>query len=121
LYEELVAKTRALSERLKRSNVDPHVNFAVERLLQSLGANYGDVRPGLVLSRLRSIESIVAGYDSEEGRAALFPDAVAMLSDVHLSGHDFLATFPNVRRIERERELSPNFGDGLKDQAAAWA
>jgi hypothetical protein len=103
LYEELVAKTRVLLERLKRSNVDPHVNFAVERLLQSLGANYGDVRPGLVLSRLRSIESIVAGYDSEEGRAALFPDAVAMLSDVHLSGQDFLATFPNVRRIERER------------------
>jgi hypothetical protein len=22
---------------------------------------------------------------------------------------------------ERSRELSPNFGDGLKDQAAAWA
>jgi hypothetical protein len=34
LYEELVAKTRAFSERLKRSNVDPHVNFAVERLLR---------------------------------------------------------------------------------------
>jgi Helix-turn-helix len=103
LYEELVAKARAISDRLKRSNADPHAGFAVVRLLQSLGAHYEDVRPGVVLSRLRSIESIVAGFDSEEGRAALFPDAVAMLSDVYLSGQDFLATFPNVRRIERER------------------
>jgi len=103
LYEELVAKAQALDARLKRSNADPYAGFAVERLLQSLGARYGDVRPGVVLSRLRSIESIVSGFDTEEGKAALFPDAIAMLTDLHLSGQDFLATFPNVRRIERER------------------
>src|SRR5262249_20788125 len=88
LYQELVGKARSLSDRLRRSNADPHVSFAVERLLQSLGARYGDVRPGVVLSRLRSIESVVAGFDTEEGRAVLFPDAVAMLGDVHLSGQD---------------------------------
>jgi hypothetical protein len=103
LYEELVAKVQALDARLKRSNADPHAGFAVERLLQSLGARYDDVRPDVVLSRLRSIEGIVSGFDTVEGRLALFPDAIAMLTDLHLSGQDFLATFPNVRRIERER------------------
>jgi hypothetical protein len=92
-----------LDARLKRSNAVPHAVFAIERLLQSLGGRYDDVRPGVVLSRFRSIESIVSGFDTEEGKAALFPDAIAMLTDLHLSGQDFLATFPNVRRIERER------------------
>jgi hypothetical protein len=83
LYEELVAKAQAMDARLKRSNADPHAGFAVERLLRSLGARYDDVRPGLVLSRLRSIEGIVSGFDTEEGRLALFPDAIAMLTDLH--------------------------------------
>jgi hypothetical protein len=103
LYGELVAKAQALDARLKRSNADPYAGFAVERLLQSLGARYDDVNPGVVLSRLRSIEGIVSGFGTEEGRTALFPDAIAMLTDLHLSGQDFLATFPKVRRIERER------------------
>lgn len=103
LYEELIAKAQVLDARLKRSNAEAHAGFAVERLLQSLGMRYDDVRPGVVLSRLRSIESVVTGFDTEEGRAALFPDAIAMFTDLHLSGQDFLATFPNVRRIERER------------------
>jgi hypothetical protein len=103
LYDELVTKAQTLDARLKRSNADPHAGFAVERLLLSLGARYDDVRPGVVLSRLRSIESIVSGFDTEEGRAALFPDTIAMFTDLHLSGQDFLAAFPNVRRIERQR------------------
>jgi hypothetical protein len=102
-YEELVAKAQVLDARLKRSNADPYAGFVVERLLQSLGTRYDDVKPGVALSRLRSIESIISSFDTQEGRAALFPDAIAMFTDLHLSGQDFLATFPNVRRIERER------------------
>ena len=124
LYEELLAKVQALGARLRRSNADPHASFAVERLMQSLGARYDDVRPGVVLSRLRSIEGIVSGFDSEEGKAALFPDAIAMFTDLHLSGQDFLATFPNVRRIERERiaaglEKGPEFIDKVLEETEA--
>jgi hypothetical protein len=124
LYEELVAKAQALDARLKRSNADPYAGFAIERLLQGLGARYDDMKPGVVLSRLRSVESIVSGFDTEEGRAALFPDALAMLTDLHLSGQDFLATFPNVRRIERERiaaglEKDPAVIDKALDETEA--
>ena len=31
------------------------------------------------------------------------------------------AVIPDERDASRVTELSPNFGDGLKDQAAAWA
>ena len=101
-----------------------HAGFALERLLQSLGARYDDVRPGIVLSRLRSIEGVVSGFDTEEGRAALFPDAIAMFIDLHLSGQDFLATFPNVRRIEREvtaagLEKDPEFIDKALEETEA--
>ena len=92
--------------------------------MQSLGARYDDVRPGIVLSRLRSIEGVVSGFDTEEGRAALFPDAIAMFIDLHLSGQDFLATFPNVRRIEREvtaagLEKDPEFIDKALEETEA--
>jgi|SRR6516162_607455 hypothetical protein len=29
--------------------------------------------------------------------------------------------YPCMKHVDLDQELSPNFGDGLKDQAAAWA
>lgn len=103
LYNALSDKLAELLRRLNRSNSDPYAVAAVERLLASLGDNFDQMRPGVVLGHFRSIEAVVAGFDSEEGRTALFPDAIAMFTDVNLSGQDLLACFPEVRRIERAR------------------
>jgi hypothetical protein len=124
LYQEFTRKLQGLADRLQRSNADPYVKAAVDRLLASLGNSFGDVRPGVVLMHSRSIEAVVAGFDSEEGRQALFPDAIAMINDVTLSAQDFLACFPNVRRIERERiaagiEKDPDIIQQVRQQTAA--
>jgi hypothetical protein len=124
LYQEFTRKLQGLAERLRRSNADPYVEAAVNRLLASLGNSFEDVRPGVVLMHSRSIEAVVAGFDSEEGRQALFPDAIAMINDITLSGQDFLACFPNVRRIERERiaagiEKDPDVIQQVRQQTAA--
>lgn len=103
LYDELQGKLRALTDRLQRSNIDPHVHFSAERLLQGLGTTFEDVRPGVILSRMRSMEAIRDAFSNEDGREALFPNAIAMIDDVCLSGQDFLATFPVIRQIERQR------------------
>jgi hypothetical protein len=103
LYGELKAKLDMLLERLKRSNIDPYVLFATQRLLDALGRALNDIRPGLVLSRMRTIEAVHDAFGRDDGRESLFPDAVAMMDDACLTGRDFLATFPVVRQIERQR------------------
>ncbi|MEC4593912.1 hypothetical protein VPG91_23130 [Nitrospirillum amazonense] len=103
LYDAFARKLDELILRLNRSNADAYAASAVERVRGSLGGNFDEMRPGVVLGHFRTIEAIVAGFDTEEGRAALFPDAIAIFNDVNLTGQDLLACFPNVRRIERAR------------------
>jgi class 3 adenylate cyclase len=97
-YEELGAKARALHERLKQTNSAQRVLRDVDRLLDSLGTTLEDVRPGVLLSRSRSIEAHRTAFEDE-----LFPDAIAMIDDALHSLRDLLAVFPIVRRIEVER------------------
>ncbi len=103
LYDELREKLQALMDRLRRSNIDPHARFSAEKLLRALGTVFEDVRPGVVLSRMRSMEAIRDAFSTEEGREGLFPNAIAMIDDVCLTGQDFLATYPIIRQIERQR------------------
>jgi hypothetical protein len=79
------------------------VRRSVERLLDALATRFEDVRPGVLLSRSRSIEADRSAFDSEDARRELFPEAIAMVDDVLLSLQDLLAIYPIVRKIEAER------------------
>jgi len=80
-YDELVAKARELVRRLQDRNSARRACDSVERLLVSLGAKFEDLRPGVLLSRVRTIEADRIAFDSEEARAELFADALSMLDD----------------------------------------
>jgi len=102
LYAELIAKADSLQSRLVKTNSDPRVQRSVERLLDALATRFEDVRPGVLLSRSRSIEADRNAFDSEDARRELFPEAIAMVDDVLLSLQDLLAIYPIVRKIEAE-------------------
>jgi Leucine rich repeat len=103
LYAELIVKAEELQSRLAKTNSEPRVRRSVGRLLSALAAGFEDVRPGVLLSRLRSIEADRNAFDTEEGRQELFLDAIAMMDDVLLSLQDLVASYPIVRTIEAER------------------
>jgi hypothetical protein len=96
-YHELVAKAQELHDRLSGSNSARRLCNSVERLLLALGSNFDELRPGVLLSRSRSIEADRAAFADE-----LFPDALALMDDALQTLRDLLAAFPIVRRIEAE-------------------
>lgn len=102
-YSEARTKTEALYHRLTQTNSSPRVAASTAGVMDILGVDFSDLRPGLLLSRTRSLEADRAAFDTEEGRAELFPDALAMIDDVLLTLRDLLAAFPIVREIEIER------------------
>jgi len=103
LYSELKAKAQSLRDRLAQSNSDQRVQGSVNRLLDALGERLADVRPGVLLSRSRSIEADRNAFNTPKARRELFPDAIAMMDDVLLSLEDLLAAFPYIREIEAEQ------------------
>lgn len=124
LYVELNQKLTEFVEGLHGSNIDRRVRLSAERMLQGLGGAFEDVRPGVVLSRMRSMEAIRDAFSTDEGREALFPGAVAAIDDICLSGRDLLSVFPIVREIERQRlalgiERSPEAISDLHVQVEA--
>jgi hypothetical protein len=96
-YAELTAKVRELYERVKATNSAPSVVNNVERLLTALGTQFDDLRPGVLLSRSRSLEADRAALGDE-----LLPDIIAMMDGTARTLRDLLALFPRVRRIEAE-------------------
>jgi class 3 adenylate cyclase len=103
LYTELVKKAQQLHERLLRTNSARHVAHDIEGLLSALSKTLDDLRPGVLLSRVRAIEADRAAFDTEEARAELFADAFAMMDGALQTARDLLAVFPIVRRVEAER------------------
>ena len=100
---ELRDKAGHLRSRLERANADPFVSGCIQRLLDALGANFEDIRQGVLLSRLRSLDAIKDAYDNEESRQELYPDAIAAIIDTVETLRDLLAALPDVRKIEAER------------------
>jgi hypothetical protein len=101
--QELLRKARQLLVRLRGSNSAQRVCDSVQGLLGALDVSFDELRPGLLLSRVRSLEADGSAFDTEDARAELFPDAFAGVADVVQTARDLLGVFPEVRRIEVER------------------
>ena len=102
-YRELVAKTQELHDRLRRTNSAHRPCMSIERLMAALNVGFDQLRPGLLISRVRSIEADCVAYDNENARGELFADVLAMMNDTLQTARDLLSVFPIVRRIETER------------------
>jgi len=93
-------------------------------LIDALSVTFDELRPGLLLSRVRSIEADRAAFDNDEARSELFADAVAVIGDVLQTARDLLAAFPVVRHIEAERlaldlDRQPDLIAAVAQQATA--
>jgi len=100
LRDECLRKARAVHERLSRMQADENLRADIGMLLGRLTSEV--LRPGLILSSLRSLEATAKAYDSNEGRAQLHPDALKDLIDLADTLRDLAATFPKSREIEAE-------------------
>lgn len=102
LYDEAKRKGRQLKDRLQRAQADENIRIHVDLLLARLGSSYADMRLGLMLSVLRSLESDARAYDGEEGRKELSAALLSNVLDVAESVRDLCAIFPRSREIEAE-------------------
>lgn len=103
LLAEFRRKTAQLRGRLQGHNaVDPRAGQALDQLLDVLPQQAADLEPGLLLSRGRSVDTLLRGF-TEGNEAELFPGAVAEIADVVESLEDLKACYPEIREIERER------------------
>jgi hypothetical protein len=89
--------------RLHNTNSAQRICDSVQMLLEVLDIPFEDLRPGLLLSRVRSLEADGAAFDTEDARAELFPDAFSRVADTVNTARDLLGMFPEVRRVEVER------------------
>ena len=101
-YDEAKRKGQDLKDRLQRTQADENIRAHVDLLLTRLGRSYADMRPGLMLSALRSLESDVRSYDGEEGRKELSAAHLSNIIDLADSVRDLCAIFPRSREIEAE-------------------
>ena len=101
-YDEAKRKGQDLSGRLQRTQADENIRAHVDLLLARLGSSYADMRPGLMLSVLRSLELDVRAYDGEEGRKELSAAHLSNIIDLADSVRDLCAIFPRSREIEAE-------------------
>lgn len=103
LQAEVLAKAKALRERLAQRGAELRPVESLDRLIEVLDGPPDAINVGLLLSRRRSIEADRKAYDSEEGRDLLFPGALAAIEDVAETTADLLAGFPAARQIEAGR------------------
>ena len=99
LLDESRRKAAETRERLERAQADARLQRTLARLDARLAPPLGDVNAGLVWSSLRSLESDVRAYDSEEGRKEHAPDLIAELDDLAATVRDFVSQFPQLRDI----------------------
>jgi hypothetical protein len=101
-YDEAKRKGQDLGDRLQRAQADENIRAHVDLLLARLGSSYAEMRPGLMISVLRSLESDVRAYDSEEGRKELAAAHLSSIFNLTESVRDLCAIFPRSREIEAE-------------------
>jgi len=98
-YDEARRKAGALKGRLERAQADSRLITDLALFDDRLGARIEDIRPGLLLSSLRSLESDHRAYDTEEGRKEHAPELIAMLDDLAGTVRDFVSQYPKARDI----------------------
>lgn len=116
LLDETRRKAGTLSESLRRSNADPHVQRTVSGLLDALPTTVSELRPGLLLSRARSVEAVAAAYAGPDDERELFPGAIAQILDLSETVRDLQGCLPEIREIEAERmalEIDPTKVDQI--------
>lgn len=82
-----------------RVQADVRLQRTLALLGERLSPPIESIRPGLVLSSLRSLDSVVRAYDTEEGRKEHAADLVAALDDLAGTVRDFVSQFPRTREI----------------------
>jgi len=97
--DESRRKAAELRERLARAQADARLQRTIALLDERLAPPIGAIRVGLILSSLRSLESDVRAYDTEEGRKEHAPDLIAGLDDLAGTVRDFASQFPRSREI----------------------
>jgi hypothetical protein len=97
--DESRRKAAELSERLVRVQADTRLQRTLTLLNDRLAPPIEAIRVGLVLSSLRSLESDVRAYDTEEGRKEHATDLIAALEDLAGTVRDFASQFPRSREI----------------------
>ena len=101
-YDEAKRKGQVLRDRLQRVQADETIRAHVDLLFTRLGQSYSEMRPGLMLSVLRSLESDARAYDSEEGRKELSAAQLTNILDLAETVRDLCAIFPRSHEIEAE-------------------
>ena len=103
IHAELKSKALEARDRLVRSNAPKRASETIDRLLADLGVTVGDVSPGKLLMRSRSLEADVAAYDTVEARREIAEDALAQVIDVAASVTDLKSCYPAITRLEAAR------------------
>ena len=101
--QELLRKAHALLARLHNSRSAQRVCDSVRGLIDGLEKPFDELRPAVLLSRVRSLEADGAAFDTDGARAELFTEAFAQVADAINTSRDLLGMFPSVRRVEVER------------------
>jgi Leucine-rich repeat (LRR) protein len=103
IHADLRTKALEARDRLASSNAPKRVRETIDRLLADLGASLGDVSPGKLLMRSRSLDADVAAYDTIEARREIAEDALAQVIDVAASVADLKSCYPAITRLEAAR------------------
>lgn len=103
IYGDVKRKAVEAAERLGRCNAPKRLLETIDRLIGSLGTNVGDVVPGELLMRSRSLDSDLASYDTEAARREIPEDALAQFMDLVTSVADLKACYPAIIKLEAAR------------------
>lgn len=100
---EILAKAASTRERAAKSNAPARVLRSIDWLVSALGKETGDVRPGVLQMRFRSLAADVDAFSTDHGRREIGEEILAMLRDLADSTSDLLACYPEIAAIEAER------------------
>jgi len=102
-----------LQERLARAQADERLKSTLRRLGERLAA-LGELRVGLVISALTSLEADFNAYDTDEGHKEHAPDVIAGLADLADTVRLLVGQYPRAREI-----LANQVALGLSETAGA--
>ncbi|MEM7426628.1 MAG: hypothetical protein AAF441_11060 [Pseudomonadota bacterium] len=117
------SKAEKLLANLKGNHCPQRLSDTIDELLRSLGGEVADINPGELLMSATSLDEDLAAYDGPEGRAELYPDAIAAMGDLQRSLIYLKAAFPAILKIEAAmlaQELrKPDVREALEHARAA--